>query len=321
MHDYSLNRNSYFGRSKRKANKTNIIIAVLLIFTLIFVFFSSKTNIQTDNNMNKKNSIKTQENNSQKNNLGIYKVLADNIEQIISTAGGTFSVYFYDINKNQEYGYHHQMVLTGASLNKTAILATLYHLAGKNEIDLEKIITLQKEDIQDYGSGSIRYDKPGTIYSIKTLARLMMEKSDNTASYILAQQIIGMDKIQSFIDSLGLTQTSMAENKTSAKDMGILLVKSYKGEITSPALTAEMLNFMEKSDFDDRLPRGLPEGTKIYHKTGDEIGKIHDVGIVDLPGKPYFLGVLTSDMTDEKKAKDIIATISKIVYVEMAKNN
>jgi len=318
MHDYSTHHRGTSARPAHKKKNTGIVIASILLFVLtLAVFFSKKTfNLNIDST-NTPSSIKNDALSGTSKDLqtGFMK----NVDELTSTAGGTFSVYIYDIKNNKEYGIHPQTVLTAASLNKIAILAALYHLAGDKEIDLEKIITLQKDDIQDYGTGSMRYDPPGTTYSIKTLARLMMEKSDNTASYILANQIIGVDKIQEFINTLGLTQTNMVENETSAKDMGILLIKMYKGEITTSPLTSEMLNFMEKTDFDDRLPTGLPSGVKIYHKTGDEIGKIHDVGIINLPEKPYFLGVLSSDMTDENKAKNIISEISRIVFTEMKK--
>jgi beta-lactamase class A len=111
----------------------------------------------------------------------------------------------------------------------------------------------------------------------------------------------------------------MTNNKTSAHDMAMLLTKMYKGEITKPSLTAEMLGFMEKSDYDDRLPAGLPNNIKIYHKTGDEVGKLHDVGIINLPGKPYYLGIFTTDITDEKKTKQIMAGISRLVFDYMEK--
>lgn len=318
MHDYSTHHRGISTHPAHKKKNTGITIAIILLFVLIFaVFFSKKTfNLNTDS-ANIPSGVKNEA--LSDGPQDVQKGFMKNVDELISTAGGTFSVYIYDIKNNKEYSIHPQTVLTAASLNKVAILATLYHLAGNKEIDLEKIITLQKDDIQDYGTGSMRYDPPGTPYSIKTLARLMMEKSDNTASYILANQIIGMDKIQEFINTSGLTQTDMIENETSAKDMGILLVKMYKGEITTSPLTSEMLNFMEKTDFDDRLPAGLLPGVKIYHKTGDEIGKIHDVGIINLPERPYFLGVLSSDMTDENKAKNIISEVSRIVFAEMKK--
>lgn len=242
------------------------------------------------------------------------KDITRDIEAVYKDINGSYSVYAVNVNTNESFGIDEKVIFTGASVNKVAILATLYNLAGKNEIDLEKIISLQEGDIQDYGSGSIRYDQPGTPYSLKTLARLMMEKSDNTASHILANLVIGMDKIQEFTDSLGMTQTDMADNKTSPYDMSLLMIKLYKGEVTTKALTAEMLSIMDNSDFDDRIPQGLPTGIKYYHKTGDETGKLHDVAIVDLPGKPYFLGVFTTDITNEEKTKENIAAISKIVY-------
>jgi len=240
--------------------------------------------------------------------------LLPQIEKIISEKSGTFSVYVVDLSTGQEYALNSEMIVDAASVNKIPVLASLYYFADKGEIDLEKIIVPQPKDIQDYGTGSIRYDKPGSPYSIKTLARLMMEKSDNTAAYLLASHIVGLDKIEERTKEWGLTQTDMYKNTTSNKDVALLLTKMYKGEITSKALTAEMLDFMDKSDFDDRIHKGLPEGITVYHKTGDAVGKIHDTGIVDLPDNPYYIGILTTDMTSVEGTKDVIGEISKVVF-------
>lgn len=116
------------------------------------------------------------------------------------------------------------------------------------------------------------------------------------------------------VNTWGLSQTNMEESKTSAYDMGILFHKIYKREITSPELTKELIGFMDDSQFEDRLPRLLPKDTRVYHKIGDEVGNIHDVGIVEYNGKAYFLGILTDDQKDEKEAKKAIAEISKMVF-------
>lgn len=239
------------------------------------------------------------------------------VEQEMGTVGGTVTYYLVDLNADKGIGINEQTVITAASVNKIPILATLYHLAASGDIDLEKIITLQQQDIQDYGTGSMRYDKPGTVYSIKTLARLMMEKSDNTARYILSTAVLGTDTIQEYMNELGLTQTDMENNKTSAKDISTVLIKMYRGETTSAALKDEMLGFMDKSDFDDRIPAGVDPGITVYHKTGDEINKIHDAGIVHLPNRPYFIGVFTTDQTDEERAKDLIRRISRLTFEYM----
>lgn len=315
MRDYSTHREKSIEPKKHsKKYVFSGIIIILLIIVLIFslpwknilTMFGSKET--TDTTPDETKSIIPQ----------IFKPktskeLVTEIQSITKPLGGTVSYYVYDIRKKQGFGDNEEMVITAASVNKVPILAALYNLAGKGEIDLEKVIILQQSDIQDYGSGSIRYDPVGTPYSLKTLSRLMMEQSDNTAAYILGTLTIGLDKIQNLIESWGLTQTDMVNNKTSAKDMSILFTKMYLGEITTKALTTEMLGFMDKSDFDDRIPKALDNKYKIYHKTGDEIGKIHDAAIIDLPGNPYFLGIFTLDSTDETATKKVMIEITRMV--------
>lgn len=318
MQDYSFLR--YIEKKESKHPKISWKAAFLLIifFAVVFSLAVSKSLKFTPPQI-KSADVKEGVSKTNNDQVAAQQEFTQTLEKETAKLGGTYSLYLYDLKTKKEYGINEQTVLTAASVNKIPILAALYFLAGKGEIDLEKTITLQKSNIQDYGTGTIRYDPPGTVYSIKTLARLMMEKSDNTAAYILGTLVLGLDKIQTIIDSWGLTQTNMGDNKTSAKDMAQLLIKMYQGEITTKALTAEMLGFMDKSDFDDRIPAGLPLGVKIYHKTGDEVGKIHDVGIIEAPNRPYYLGIFTIDMTDEETTKKTQAQISKIVFEYMEK--
>lgn len=276
-------------------------------------------------NKNNQNNVIGETAKQEKKFLPIFKKesnpneLLANIKKEVSALPGSFSVYVFGLSTGKNFGINEYMIHTAASVNKLPILASLYYLAGKGEIDLDKIIVPQETDIQDYGTGSIRYDPPGTPYSIKTLARLMMEKSDNTASYILGTLIIGLDRVQELTNGWSMTQTKMIDNKTSAKDISFLMIKMYQGEITTGELTKEMLDFMEGSDFEDRIPAGVPENIKVYHKIGDEVGKIHDVGIVDIPDKPYFVGILTTDQTDEETTKKTMAKISRLIFEYMSK--
>ncbi len=247
--------------------------------------------------------------------LASEEALLGQIKNELEGKVGTYSVYVYDLDNGRSFGIHEKTVLTAASVAKIPILASLYYLSDRGEVDLDQTITLSQSDIQDFGSGTIRYAQPGTVYSLKTLARLMMEKSDNTAAYILGRQIIGFGKIQKLIQDWGLTQTDMENNKTSAQDMSILLTKMYKGELARDALTKEMLGFMTTSDFEDRIPLLLPKETAIYHKTGDEIGNTHDVAIIHTAKGTYFLGILALDLLNgEEEAKKAIAKVSKMVF-------
>lgn len=239
--------------------------------------------------------------------------LIQKIKEVIEKQQGIYSVYIFDINDNKGYGINETTIYTAASVNKLPILAALYYEAQRERIDLDKRITIQEKDIQDYGTGSLRYEGPGGVYSIKSLAQIMIEKSDNTAAYVLTNYI-GESRIQELVSTWNLTQTDIKNNKSSNKDLAILMIKMYKGGIANEALTTEMIGFLDDSDFENRIPRLLPKEVKVYHKIGNEIGNTHDVGIVAHPKYPYYIGVLTNDVLNEVETEEVIAQISKLIY-------
>jgi beta-lactamase class A len=240
--------------------------------------------------------------------------LADKINNAIGNTWSDYSVYVEDYNSDFQMGLSETEIFTAASVNKVPILAGLYYQAQGSAVDLDKDITLQQEEIQDYGTGSLRYAQPGTVYSIKTLARLMIKQSDNTAAYILANEIIGMDTLQNLVKQWGLTQTDIVNNKTSNKDMAVIFRKIYEEKIANKANTEEMLSFLKDTDFETRLPANLPEGVAVYHKIGSEAGIVHDAGIVTDKNHAYYIGIFTNDETDDGASEKLIAKISKIVY-------
>lgn len=241
--------------------------------------------------------------------------LKKQVRDVIDQQKGNYTVYFSDLAKKElSFGINEHYIHTAASVNKLAIVSTLYYLAAKDKLDLNEKVTIQKDDIQDYGTGIIRYQKEGSVYSLKTLAKFSLQKSDNTAAHVLAKKI-GAEKIQKTIEAFGLTQTNMANNKTSLFDMYILIKKIYEGEVTNASLARELLDFLKDTDIEDRIPKLLPDSTNVYHKTGDAIGSIHDVGIVKQDDIVFFVGVMTTDVGDhEEETKITIAKIAKLIF-------
>ena len=240
--------------------------------------------------------------------------LKEKIKQTVNSEWTNYSVLVKDFNSPFSASINDSLIYNAASVNKVPILAAIYDKAKRNEIDFDKIITPQQDDIQDYGTGKIRYDPLGTTYSAKTLIALMIQKSDNTAAYILGNYVVGLESVQQYINAIGLTQTDIIDNKTSNKDMGILFEKIYKKQITTPALSEELLGLLTESDFEDRLPALLPKDTVVYHKIGTGTGAVHDVGIIVNGSTAYYIGIFTSDVTDEEQAAALLAKVSKTVY-------
>ncbi len=236
----------------------------------------------------------------------------DVLEKFLKGEKGSYSIYFKDLKTGDEFGIDENKVLTGASLNKLPLVAYLYNQAARGKQNLEDKIVIQKEDIQDYGTGSLRYAAPGGSYSLKTLTKLSLEQSDNTAAHVLGIRL-DLKNVQAYIKSLGLVSTDMVNNKTSAHDMGKLLELIYNRKITNSALTPELFDFMKDTDFEDRIPRDIPKNIPIYHKVGDGIGFIHDAGIIEAKN-PFVLAILTSDIQDENEAKKTIGKIAKFIF-------
>ncbi|MBI5613685.1 serine hydrolase [Candidatus Gottesmanbacteria bacterium] len=209
---------------------------------------------------------------------------------------------------------------TAASINKLPIAVTLYDAVQRGTLRLEDTITVQADDIQAYGTGSIQYEGPGGAYTLRTLTKLMLNESDNTAAHILGTSVLGLSVIQKKIESLGLRDTNMEDNTTTNNDMALLLKKLSEGGIVNTKYTQELLEYMKDTAYEDRLPSLLPKDVDIYHKIGTAIGEIHDIGIVSTPKLTYYVGIMTKGTLDEENGGKIIAETSKKIYDFMTKN-
>ncbi len=235
------------------------------------------------------------------------------LEKFLKEEKGSFSIYYKNLESREEFGIDENKVHTAASLNKLPIVAFLYSQAAKGKIDLEDRITIQEKDIQDYGTGSIRYEEPGGSYSLNNLTKLALEQSDNTAAYVLGVRL-GTENIQKYARSIGMVATNMENNKTTAKEMGLLYDLIYRRKIANEALTRELLDFSRDTDFEDRLARDLPNGVAVYHKAADGVGFVHDVGIIMDDKNKFILAILSSDVKSVDHAKVTIGKIAEFIY-------
>src|SRR3972149_8666480 len=119
--------------------------------------------------------------------------------QETSTQDGVWGVYVYSVSDRTVYGLNAQRSFTAASVNKIPILLFFLTEVDKGTLSKETVYILQKNDIQDYGTGTLRYKMPGSTYTAWELARFMMTYSDNTASFVLAN-MLGREKMQQFLN-------------------------------------------------------------------------------------------------------------------------
>jgi beta-lactamase class A len=82
---------------------------------------------------------------------------------------------------------------------------------------------------------------------------------------------------------------------SSPRDMALLLEKIYKGEAASKESCQMMMAIMGRQMFNQRLPRYLPESSRMAHKTGTIGSTTNDAGIMFVRGNPIAIAVFTVD--------------------------
>jgi beta-lactamase class A len=104
-------------------------------------------------------------------------------------------------------------------------------------------------------------------------------------------------------------------NTATAADLATVLRAVATDRAASPAACAAMLAILERQEFNDEIPAGLPPGTRVAHKTGQITAVLHDAAIVYPPsGSPYVLVVLTAGIPEESVARTLIADVSRMVW-------
>ncbi len=230
--------------------------------------------------------------------------------RLVSDLQGEYAVYFKSLDRGGELGIEEERQMEAASLVKVPIMLTLYRKVEAGEMDLGTKYVLTDKD-KAFGAGGMKYKQAGTVYTYKQMVELMGKSSDNTAANVLAR-ILGKEAIQKTIDELGMMETSLEKNKTTAKEVGLMFEKLYRGEIVSEEASKEILDFLTKTDFEERIPAGVPEGVRVAHKIGTEVEVISDGGIVY--GKEPYVLVILSEGVNEEEAKKALPQISKIVW-------
>ena len=160
--------------------------------------------------------------------------------------------------------------------------------------------------------------------------KLMIQKSDNDATNRLTRKLgsgdaeAGMARVTAFASGIGCSDTQHnrlmldfngKENYTTARDCAIALRMIYEGQYVTAEWSSELLDIMKGQEDHTRIPRLLPEGTVVAHKTGALFEHSNgDVGIVFSPKGDYIICIISNEFQSTEVIKDNIAKLSLEVY-------
>ena len=176
-------------------------------------------------------------------------------------------------------------------------------------------------------SDSTLYARVGERVPLRELMERMIVRSSNLATNAVIA-LADPARVTATLRALGATRMRVLRgvedgrayerglnNVATAGDLAVVLRAIAEDRAASPAACATMRAVLERQEFNDEIPAGLPPGTRVAHKTGQITAVLHDAAIVYPPsGTPYVLVVLTSDIPDESVARALIVDVSRLVW-------
>lgn len=200
--------------------------------------------------------------------------------------------YYEDMATGYRYCYNETEVVYGASLKKLAVAVGLLLLYEEGEIDLDGEYVLTGEE-DPTGTGIIKNEPVGTVYTYPELIYLLVRESDNIALRVLDGRY-GREAHYDFLRSIGAD--SMFGNwgwDICAADGAKVLRAAWEyvsGDNTYSELLEEA---MLKCAHSVMICPGV-WGKPVARKYGWDVDAYHDMGII-YDEHPYML-VFLSDM-------------------------
>ncbi|QKG21633.1 serine hydrolase [Actinomadura verrucosospora] len=240
--------------------------------------------------------------------------------------GGTLGVVAHDLGTGERAEVNADRRFTSASVIKLAVMATVLAEAEAGGRSLDDRLPAPP-DARVPGSGVIKDLADAAEFSVRDLLILMIIVSDNTATNLLID-LVGRDAVNAWCARHGLHGTELGrvmmdaaarargdENVTTPADVAALLTGLVRGELLGEASTAFALDVLARQHYNERLPRHLPAGATMAHKTGELAAVCHDAGIVLAKGRePIVLVAMTEGIESEAEAATLIADTGRAVY-------
>lgn len=270
---------------------------------------------------------------AQENILSAYRKA---VEKRIKESQADVAVAFLTLDGKTEYFFRADDSFHAASTMKIPVMIELFHQVKDRRLRLTDTLTVHNEfhsmvDNSRYeldpndDSETDLYKAGGESLELGYLCELMITKSSNLATNLLIEKL-GVEDIRATVHSLGADGMHVLRgvedqkayeqglnNTTTARGLQVLLTAIAEGKAVDEDSSRAMIAVLEKQAFNEGIPAGLPQGTRVAHKTG-EIRKIHHDAAIVYAQRPFVLVVLVRGINDQKESAAVIADITRMLY-------
>lgn len=235
---------------------------------------------------------------------------------------GHLGFYYKNLVTGYTFGIREEEAFLAASVIKLPLYLHILQQCALGHMDMAEQLTVQDDDKMPSCGALTLFDGAVTA-DIRTLCRLMIALSDNTATNKLIRHSTIPGANEAF-RKMGLEKTVLRrllfdaeasaaglQNTVSPREMGMLLEQLYRNAFVSEEVCREAMDTLLKQQVDHKLGGKLFDAP-IAHKTGEDEDLSNDVGIVF--AKNPFVICFTGHDTDVYRWEDLMRRAAYDLY-------
>lgn len=239
----------------------------------------------------------------------------ESIRRRMESIPGHTGFYYLNLVTGMEYGVREDETFGAASVIKLPLYMHVLAECAAGRMTMDEKLTVTAEDKVPI-CGALTLFTGDVQADIRTLCRLMISISDNTATNKLIEHCT-IPGAQEGFQRMGLTKTQLTRklfdrtasraglrNVICPKEIGHLLAMLYRDEFVSKAVCKEAIDTLLLQQVDHKLNGRICGGVSIAHKTGEDDHLSNDVGIVYAP-QPFVICFAGHD-TDVYQWEDLM---------------
>ena len=189
---------------------------------------------------------------------------------IAANSAYALGVSLIDVSDGVVHGYGAQGKFVAASTAKILAASAYYHLVE---------------------TGRASLTAPMGASTAGAQIRQMVQQSNNN-SWALILRAVGQRGITDYAASIGITYDRTVNLLTPA-EMARTLQLLYTGQLLNARNTAQLLSYMQNTNFETLIPPAVPPGVGVYHKYGLLFGNLHDASVLVKDGRAFVFVVYT----------------------------
>jgi beta-lactamase class A len=240
---------------------------------------------------------------------------------------GVMGFAIKDLTSGEVFFRNADLVFPTASSIKLTVLLELERQDQEGKLSLSERHTIRHGELPIGDTDPILHmlgDGTATM-TLRDIATFMVVLSDNGATNILIDRT-GMDNINAEIARVGLKETHLRrkmidigaaragrENVSTPRELSGLLEIIHSGRALDPTHTKDYFDLISQPK-DSLFNRALPPAVRIADKPGSLDGVRCDAGLIEIPGRPFVMTVMTTYLgknndDGERAVKDVARAV------------